>query len=90
MHLSPADGSYGLYTLMVSGFLWWSSYPSSAAQQPPEPRGGSLLLQSQSHGRHWFCTQPEWGVKTSFFVESKRILWSFVIMSYKRKRVQRA
>ena len=36
-----------------------SLYLSLAVQLQPEPRGESLLLQSQSRGHHWFCTQPE-------------------------------
>lgn len=39
-------------------FFLISSYLSSAFQQQPEPHGGSLPLQPQSHNHHWFYIQP--------------------------------
>ena len=73
-----ASQSDRLYTFMLAGvgFLLshvscaLSLYLSSAVQQRREPRGGSLLRRSRSHGHHWFCTQPEWIAKTHLYVDS--------------------
>lgn len=75
------EGAYQsdrLYAFMLTGvgFLLFhvscvlSLYLSSAVQQRREPRGGSLPRRSQSHGHHWFCTQPEWDGKTHLYVDS--------------------
>lgn len=74
MHLSQTDGSLYFYADMGWFLLFCLScslslYLSSVVQQQQEPRGGSLLLQSQSHGRHWFYTQPEWGGNLYLYVD---------------------
>lgn len=56
-----------------------SSYLSSAGQQQPEPRGGSLLLQSQSRDRHWFYTPPEWDRRRCLYVNcAQSSIWDNV------------